>query len=255
MLFNIKDLTWDKEILEILNISESLLPEVKSNSEVYGKTIDYHFYGGEVTISGLAGDQQAALFGQLAFDKGMIKNTYGTGSFIIMNTGETMELSKNNLLTTIGFGINGKVPYWNPDARGTIFGLTRATTKEDLVKATLQSITYQVRDIIDTMKIDAKVEIPLLKVDGGAANNDYLLEFQANILGVKVARAENLETTALGAAFLAGLATGYWESLDELKNLNTAGKLFVPTMEKEEREKLYKGWKRAVRATQIFAEE
>ena len=310
MLFNIKDLTWDKEILKILNIPESLLPEVKSNSEVYGKTIDYHFYGGEVTISGLAGDQQAALFGQLAFDKGMIKNTYGTGSFIIMNTGETMELSKNNLLTTIGFGINGKVyyalegsifiagsavqwlrdglhlikkssetqelaynsknnnevylvpaftglgaPYWNPDARGTIFGLTRATTKEDLVKATLQSIAYQVRDIIDTMKIDAKVEIPLLKVDGGAANNDYLLEFQANILGVKVARAENLETTALGAAFLAGLATGYWESLDELKNLNTAGKLFVPTMEKAEREKLYKGWKRAVKATQIFAEE
>ena len=310
MLFNIKDLTWDKEILEILNIPESLLPEVKSNSEVYGKTIDYHFYGGKVTISGLAGDQQAALFGQLAFDKGMIKNTYGTGSFIIMNTGETMELSKNNLLTTIGFGINGKVyyalegsifiagsavqwlrdglrlikkssetqalaynsknnnevylvpaftglgaPYWNPDARGTIFGLTRATTKEDLVKATLQSIAYQVRDIIDTMKIDAKVEIPLLKVDGGAANNNYLLEFQANILGVKVARAENLETTALGAAFLAGLATGYWESLDELKNLNTAGKLFVPTMENEEREKLYKCWKRAVRATQIFAEE
>ncbi|WP_314395733.1 glycerol kinase GlpK [uncultured Gemella sp.] len=310
MLFNIKELTWDKEILKILNIPESLLPEVKSNSKVYGKTIDYHFYGGEVTISGLAGDQQAALFGQLAFDKGMIKNTYGTGSFIIMNTGETMELSKNNLLTTIGFGINGKIyyalegsifiagsavqwlrdglrlikksseteslaynsknnnevylvpaftglgaPYWNPDARGTIFGLTRATTKEDIVKATLQSIAYQVRDIIDTMKIDAKVEIPLLKVDGGAANNDYLLEFQANILGVKVARAENLETTALGAAFLAGLATGYWESLDELKNLNTAGKLFVPTMEKAEREKLYKGWKRAVKATQIFVEE
>jgi glycerol kinase len=240
----------------------------------------------------------------------MIKNTYGTGSFIIMNTGENMELSKNNLLTTIGFGINGKVyyalegsifiagsaiqwlrdglrlikksseteslaynsknnnevylvpaftglgaPYWNPNARGTIFGLTRATSKEDLVKATLQSIAYQVRDIIDTMKIDANVEIPLLKVDGGAANNDYLLEFQANILGVKVARAENLETTALGAAFLAGLATGYWKNLDELKNLNTAGKLFVPTMEKDEREKLYKGWKRAVRATQIFAEE
>ena len=310
MLYNIKELKWDDEILEILNIPKAMLPEVRSNSEIYGKTAPFHFYGGEVTISGLAGDQQAALFGQLAFDKGMIKNTYGTGSFIIMNTGETMELSKNNLLTTIGFVINGKVyyalegsifiagsavqwlrdglrlikkssetqalaynsknnnevylvpaftglgaPYWNPDARGTIFGLTRATTKEDLVKATLQSIAYQVRDIIDTMKIDAKVEIPLLKVDGGAANNDYLLEFQANILGVKVARAENLETTALGAAFLAGLATGYWESLDELKNLNTAGKLFVPAMEKEEREKLYKGWKRAVRATQIFAEE
>ena len=310
MLFNIKDLVWDKEILDILNIPEAILPEVKSNSEIYGKTIDYHFYGGEVTISGLAGDQQAALFGQLAFDKGMIKNTYGTGSFIIMNTGETMKLSKNNLLTTIGYGINGKVyyalegsifiagsaiqwlrdglrlikksseteqlafdsknnnevylvpaftglgtPYWNPNARGTIFGLTRGTTKEDLVKATLQSIAYQVRDIIDTMKIDANTEIPLLKVDGGAANNDYLLDFQANILGVKIARAENLETTALGAAFLAGLSVGYWKNLDEVKNLNSAGKLFIPTMTKEEREKLYKGWKRAVRATEFFAKD
>lgn len=310
MLFNIKDLVWDKEILDILNIPEVILPKVKSNSEIYGKTIDYHFYGGEVTISGLAGDQQAALFGQLAFDKGMIKNTYGTGSFIIMNTGENMELSKNNLLTTIGYGINGKVyyalegsifiagsaiqwlrdglrlikksseteqlafdsknnnevylvpaftglgaPYWNPNARGTIFGLTRGTTKEDLVKATLQSIAYQVRDIIDTMKIDANTEIPLLKVDGGAANNDYLLDFQANILGVKIARAENLETTALGAAFLAGLSVGYWKNLDEVKNLNSAGKLFVPTMTKEEREKLYKGWKRAVRATEFFAQD
>ena len=310
MLFNIKDLVWDKEILDILNIPEAILPEVKSNSEIYGKTIDYHFYGGEVTSSGLAGDQQAALFGQLAFDKGMIKNTYGTGSFIIMNTGENMELSKNNLLTTIGYGINGKVyyalegsifiagsaiqwlrdglrlikksseteqlafdsknnnevylvpaftglgaPYWNPNARGTIFGLTRGTTKEDLVKATLQSIAYQVRDIIDTMKIDANTEIPLLKVDGGAANNDYLLDFQANILGVKIARAENLETTALGAAFLAGLSVGYWKNLDEVKNLNSAGKLFVPTMTKEEREKLYKGWKRAVRATEFFAQD
>ena len=310
MLFNIKDLVWDKEILDILNIPEAILPEVKSNSEIYGKTIDYHFYGGEVTISGLAGDQQAALFGQLAFDKGMIKNTYGTGSFIIMNTGENMELSKNNLLTTIGYGINGKVyyalegsifiagsaiqwlrdglrlikksseteqlafdsknnnevylvpaftglgaPYWHPNARGTIFGLTRGTTKEDLVKATLQSIAYQVRDIIDTMKIDANTEIPLLKVDGGAANNDYLLDFQANILGVKIARAENLETTALGAAFLAGLSVGYWKNLDEVKNLNSAGKLFVPTMTKEEREKLYKGWKRAVRATEFFAQD
>lgn len=310
MLFNIKDLVWDQEILDILNIPEAILPEVKSNSEIYGKTIDYHFYGGEVTISGLAGDQQAALFGQLAFDKGMIKNTYGTGSFIIMNTGENIELSKNNLLTTIGYGINGKVyyalegsifiagsaiqwlrdglrlikksseteqlafdsknnnevylvpaftglgaPYWNPNARGTIFGLTRGTTKEDLVKATLQSIAYQVRDIIDTMKIDANTEIPLLKVDGGAANNDYLLDFQANILGVKIARAENLETTALGAAFLAGLSVGYWKNLDEVKNLNSAGKLFVPTMTKEEREKLYKGWKRAVRATEFFAQD
>ena len=310
MLFNIQDLTWDKEVLDLLNIPETMLPEVKSNSEIYGTTTDYHFYGGEVKISGLAGDQQAALFGQLAFDKGMIKNTYGTGSFIIMNIGESMQLSKNNLLTTIGYGINGKIyyalegsifiagsaiqwlrdglrlikksseteelaynssnnndvylvpaftglgaPYWNPEARGTIFGLTRATTKEDLVKATLQSIAYQVRDIIDTMKIDANVEIPLLKVDGGAAHNNYLLQFQSDILGVKIARAENLETTALGAAFFAGLATGYWKNLEEIKNLNSAGKLFVPAMKENEREKLYKGWKRAVRATEFFAKD
>ena len=310
MLFNIQDLTWDKEILDLLNIPEIMLPEVKSNSEIYGITTDYHFYGGEVKISGLAGDQQAALFGQLAFDKGMIKNTYGTGSFIIMNIGESMQLSKNNLLTTIGYGINGKIyyalegsifiagsaiqwlrdglrlikksseteelaynssnnndvylvpaftglgaPYWNPEARGTIFGLTRATTKEDLVKATLQSIAYQVRDIINTMKIDANVEIPLLKVDGGAAHNNYLLQFQSDILGVKIARAENLETTALGAAFFAGLATGYWKNLEEIKNLNAAGKLFVPSMDKNEREKLYKGWKHAVRATEFFAKD
>lgn len=310
MLFNIQDLTWDKEILDLLNIPEIMLPEVKSNSEIYGITTDYHFYGGEVKISGLAGDQQAALFGQLAFDKGMIKNTYDTGSFIIMNIGESMQLSKNNLLTTIGYGINGKIyyalegsifiagsaiqwlrdglrlikksseteelaynssnnnevylvpaftglgaPYWNPEARGTIFGLTRATTKEDLVKATLQSIAYQVRDIIDTMKIDANVEIPLLKVDGGAAHNNYLLQFQSDILGVKIARAENLETTALGAAFFAGLATGYWKNLEEIKNLNSAGKLFVPAMKENEREKLYKGWKHAVRATEFFAKD
>ena len=310
MLFNIQDLTWDKEVLDLLNIPETMLPKVKSNSEIYGITTDYHFYGGEVKISGLAGDQQAALFGQLAFDKGMIKNTYGTGSFIIMNIGESMQLSKNNLLTTIGYGINGKIyyalegsifiagsaiqwlrdglrlikksseteelaynssnnndvylvpaftglgaPYWNPEARGTIFGLTRATTKEDLVKATLQSIAYQVRDIIDTMKIDANVEIPLLKVDGGAAHNNYLLQFQSDILGVKIARAENLETTALGAAFFAGLATGYWKNLEEIKNLNSAGKLFVPAMKENEREKLYKGWKCAVRATEFFAKD
>ena len=309
MLFNIKDLTWDKEILEILNIPESLLPEVKSNSEVYGKTIDYHFYGGEVTISGLAGDQQAALFGQLAFDKGMIKNTYGTGSFIIMNTGEEMQLSENNLLTTIGYGINGKVyyalegsifiagsaiqwlrdglrmidsspeseayalksqnqdeiyvvpaftglgaPYWNQEARGSVFGLTRGTTKEDFIKATLQSIAYQVRDIIDTMQVDAKTPIPVLKVDGGAAKNDYLMQFQADILGIAIARAKNLETTALGAAFLAGLTVGYWKDLEELKSLHGAAQIFEPKMGEARKEDLYKGWKKAVKATQVFAE-
>ena len=310
MLYNIKDLCWDKEILELLNIPEVMLPEVKSNSEIYGKTKEYYFYGSEVTISGMAGDQQAALFGQLAFDKGMVKNTYGTGSFIVMNTGEEMELSKNNLLTTIAYGIDGKVnyalegsifiagsavqwlrdslrliknsketmdlanksqnnnevyivpaftglgaPYWDSKARGAIFGITRGTSKEDLVKATLQSIAYQVRDIIDTMKLDANINIPLLKVDGGAAMNDYLLQFQADILGVDIARSKNLETTALGAAFLAGLAVGYWKDINELKNLNPAGKLFSPAMASDEKEKLYKGWKKAVKATRVFSED
>ncbi len=308
MLYNIKDLSWDDEILSILNIPKAMLPEVKSNSEIYGKTAPFHFYGGEIPISGMAGDQQAALFGQLAFEPGMVKNTYGTGSFIIMNTGEEMQLSENNLLTTIGYGINGKVyyalegsifiagsaiqwlrdglrmietspeseelaklsksddeiyvvpaftglgaPYWDSNARGSVFGLTRGTTKEDFVKATLQSIAYQVRDVIDTMQDESGIDIPQLRVDGGAAMNDLLMQFQADILGIDIARAKNLETTALGAAFLAGLAVGYWEDLDSLKELNATGKLFKSSMNESRKEKLYKGWKKAVKATQLFA--
>lgn len=241
MLYNIKELKWDDEILELLNIPKAMLPEVKSNSEVYGKTTPFHFYGGEVPISGMAGDQQAALFGQLAFEPGMVKNTYGTGSFIIMNTGEEMQLSQNNLLTTIGYGINGKVhyalegsifiagsaiqwlrdglrmietsseseglaqsstsddevyvvpaftglgaPYWDSNARGSVFGLTRGTSKEDFVKATLQSIAYQVRDVIDTMQVDSGIDIQQLRVDGGAAMNNLLMQFQADILGIDI---------------------------------------------------------------------
>ena len=309
MLYNIKELKWDDEILDILNIPKAMLPEVRSNSEIYGKTAPFHFYGGQVPIAGMAGDQQAALFGQLAFEPGMVKNTYGTGSFIIMNTGEEMQLSENNLLTTIGYGINGKVyyalegsifiagsaiqwlrdglrmidhspeseayalksqnddeiyvvpaftglgaPYWNQEARGSVFGLTRGTTKEDFIKATLQSIAYQVRDIIDTMQVDAKTPIPVLKVDGGAAKNDYLMQFQADILGIAIARAKNLETTALGAAFLAGLTVGYWKDLEELKSLNGAAQIFEPKMDEARKEDLYKGWKKAVKATQVFAE-
>lgn len=309
MLFNINDLQWDEEILEILNIPTTMLPEVKSNSEVYGTTASFHFYGGEVPISGMAGDQQAALFGQLAFEKGMVKNTYGTGSFIIMNTGEEALISKNNLLTTIGYSINGKVnyalegsifvagsaiqwlrdglkmiesspeserlaekstnndevyivpaftglgaPYWNSDARGSVFGLTRGTTREDFVKATLQSIAYQVRDIIETMQSDSGIEIPVLKVDGGAAMNDFLLQFQADILGIEIARATNLETTALGAALLAGLAVGFWRDMDELRSLNATSQLFKPEMNNARKEQLYRGWKKAVAATQLFAE-
>lgn len=310
MLYNIKELKWDDEILELLNIPKAMLPEVKSNSEVYGKTTPFHFYGGEVPISGMAGDQQAALFGQLAFEPGMVKNTYGTGSFIIMNTGEEMQLSQNNLLTTIGYGINGKVhyalegsifiagsaiqwlrdglrmietsseseglaqsstsddevyvvpaftglgaPYWDSNARGSVFGLTRGTSKEDFVKATLQSIAYQVRDVIDTMQVDSGINIQQLRVDGGAAMNNLLMQFQADILGIDIARAKNLETTALGAAFLAGLSVGYWESMDELKELNATGQLFQATMNESRKEKLYKGWRKAVKATQVFAQE
>ncbi|HJF17082.1 MAG TPA: glycerol kinase GlpK [Globicatella sulfidifaciens] len=309
MLFNINDLQWDEEILEILNIPTTMLPEVKSNSEIYGTTASFHFYGGEVPISGMAGDQQAALFGQLAFEKGMVKNTYGTGSFIIMNTGEEALISKNNLLTTIGYSINGKVnyalegsifvagsaiqwlrdglkmiesspeserlaekstnndevyivpaftglgaPYWNSDARGSVFGLTRGTTREDFVKATLQSIAYQVRDIIETMQSDSGIEIPVLKVDGGAAMNGFLLQFQADILGIEIARATNLETTALGAALLAGLAVGFWRDMDEIRSLNATSQLFKPEMNNARKEQLYRGWQKAVAATQLFAE-
>ncbi len=307
MLFNIHDLDWDQEILDLLNIPRVMLPKVVSNSEVYGLTKNYHFYGSEVPIAGMAGDQQAALFGQMAFEPGMVKNTYGTGSFIVMNTGEEPQLSKNNLLTTIGYGINGKVyyalegsifvagsaiqwlrdglkmlqtaaeseavakastghnevyvvpaftglgaPYWDSQARGAVFGLTRGTTREDFVKATLQAVAYQVRDIIDTMKEDTGIDIPVLKVDGGAANNDFLMQFQADILNTAVQRAYNLETTALGAAFLAGLAVGFWKDLEEIKAFQEEGQQFEPIMAEEEREDLYEGWQQAVAATQQF---
>ena len=310
MIYNIKELEWDQEILELLNIPAIMLPEVKSNSEIYGKTAPFHFYGGEVPIGGMAGDQQAALFGQLAFEPGMVKNTYGTGSFIIMNTGEEPQLSKNNLLTTIGYGINGKIyyalegsifvagssvqwlrdglemietsaeseelalnstnndevyvvpaftglgaPYWDSNARGSVFGVTRGTTKNDFVKATVQSIAYQVRDVIDTMQEDTDMKIPVLKVDGGAAMNNYLMQFQSDIIGIEIARAKNLETTALGAAFLAGLAVGFWKDLDEIKKLNEAGETFTPSMNNARKEQLYRGWKKAVHATRTFSEE
>jgi glycerol kinase len=307
MLYNIHDLTWDKEILDLLDIPQAMLPEVKSNSEIYGYTKGYHFYGSNVPISGMAGDQQAALFGQMAFEPGMVKNTYGTGAFIVMNTGEKPQLSANNLLTTIGYGINGKVyyalegsifvagsaiqwlrdglrmietspeseeiaakatggndvyvvpaftglgaPYWDSDARGAVFGLTRGTTKEDFVRATLQAVAYQSRDVLETMKKDSGIDIPLLKVDGGAAKNNLLMQFQADILNTQVQRAANLETTALGAAYLAGLAVGFWKDLDELKAMQKEGEIFTPQMAEDEREELYENWQAAVAATQVF---
>ncbi|MDD9323724.1 glycerol kinase GlpK [Pediococcus acidilactici] len=307
MLYNIHELKWDSEILQLLNIPEAILPEVKPNSMVYGNIKDYHFYGSEVPIAGMAGDQQAALFGQLAFEPGMVKNTYGTGAFTVMNIGEQPQLSDNNLLTTIGYGINGKVyyalegsifvagsaiqwlrdgmqlfkkasdseaaalasqnenevyvvpaftglgaPYWDSDARGAVFGITRGTTKEDFIKATLQSLAYQSRDVLDTMKRDSGIDIPAMRVDGGASNNNYLMQFQADILGIEIHRAHDLETTALGAAFLAGLAVGYWQDLDELKAEYQPGKIFKPQMGEEERRDLYQGWQEAVAATRNF---
>lgn len=308
MLFNIHDLKWDEDILELLNIPKKMLPEVKSNSEIYGYTNSYTFFGGKVPICGIAGDQQAALFGQLALKKGMVKNTYGTGSFIVMNTGEEPTESDNNLLTTIAYGLNGQInyalegsifvsgsaiqwlrdsmkmvktaaesetaaklsksenevyvvpaftglgaPYWDSAARGAVFGVTRGTNRNDFIKATLQSLAYQTRDVVDTMQIDSGIKIPTLRVDGGASNNDYLLQFQADLLGIKIERAQTLETTALGAAFLAGLAVGYWKDLDELKDIFVVGKTFECQMAEKERSRLYQGWKRAVRATQVFA--
>lgn len=308
MLYNIHDLKWDEDILDLLNIPKKILPEVRSNSEIYGYTKSYTFFGGKVPICGIAGDQQAALVGQLALKKGMVKNTYGTGSFIVMNTGDEPTESDNNLLTTIAYGIDGKInyalegsifvsgsaiqwlrdsmkmiktaaesekaarasksenevyvvpaftglgaPYWDSEARGAVFGVTRGTSNNDLIKATLQSLAYQTRDVVDTMQIDSGIQIPTLRVDGGASNNDYLLQFQADILGTKIERSKTLETTSMGAAFLAGLAVGYWKDVDELKDIFVVGKTFESRMGQKEREHLYQGWKRAVKATQVFA--
>ena len=308
MLFNIHDLTWDQEILDLLKIPRAMLPEVKSNSEVYGETDPYQFFGGRVPIAGMAGDQQAALVGQLAVKPGMVKNTYGTGSFIVMNTGKEPIESKNNLLTTIGYKLGDQVnyalegsvfvagsaiqwlrdsvkllnsapeseqaaleskdanevyvvpaftglgaPYWDSEARGAIFGLTRGSSDKDLIKATLQSLAYQTRDVVDTMQKDSGIEIPVLRVDGGASNNNYLLQFQADLLGKKIERAADLETTGLGAAFLAGLAVGYWKDVDSLKEIAKTGAAFEPKMEEGERNRLYAGWQRAVLATRVFA--
>lgn len=308
MLFNIHTLEWDDEILKLLNIPKVMLPEVRSNSEVYGYTTPYTFFGGKVPIAGMAGDQQAALFGQLALKPGMVKNTYGTGSFIVMNTGDKPTNSNNNLLTTIAYGLDGKInyalegsvfvagsaiqwlrdsmkmlktapesedaamksksenevyvvpaftglgaPYWDAEARGAIFGITRGTTNYDLIKATLQSLAYQTRDVVDTMQADSGIEIPALRVDGGASNNNYLMQFQADLLNTKIERAQMLETTGMGVSFLAGLAVGFWQNTAELKQIFRIGQEFKPVMSEKERSKLYHGWKKAVKATEVFA--
>ncbi|MGL5574730.1 MAG: glycerol kinase GlpK [Sarcina sp.] len=310
MLFNINTLEWDEEILEILNIPKSMLPKVKSSSEIYGYTDKNMLAGAEIPISGCAGDQHAALFGQSCFDKGMAKNTYGTGCFMLMNTGIKRVESKNGLLTTIAWGIDGKVeyalegsvfiagaavqwlrdelkmvsdsreselfarsvkssngvyvvpafaglgaPHWDMYARGCVVGLTRGSNKAHIIRATLESIAYQTKDILEAMKEDSGIEIKTLKVDGGACANNFVLEFQADILNIPIIRPKMIETTALGAVLLAGLAVGYYESKDQIANLIEIDKKFIPTMSEEKRNILYRGWLKAVKRSFEWAKE
>ena len=307
MLYNIGELEWDKELCELLSIPMSMLPEVRSSSEIYTKTDPSVFFGAEIPIAGAAGDQQCALFGQACFDKGMAKNTYGTGCFMLLNTGDKMVRSENGLLTTIAWGLNGKVtyalegsvfvagsaiqwlrdglrmikkasdtenytsrvasaegvyvvpafvglgtPYWDSDARGAVFGLTRGTEKEHFIRATVESLAYQSKDVLLTMEKDAGMEIGILRVDGGAVSNDFLMQFQSDLLQANVELSRYQETTALGAAYLAGLATGFWESLEEVESLWVKEKTYSPTMALEERDRLYTGWNKAVEATRVF---
>ena len=310
MLYNIKELTWDDEILEKLNIPKSMLPEVKNSSEVYGYTDEKTYGGARIPIAGIAGDQQAALFGQACFYPGMVKNTYGTGCFVLMNTGEKIIESKHGLLTTIAWGLNGQIsyalegsvfvagaaiqwlrdelklvydspqseyyankiedtggiyvvpaftglgaPYWDMYARGGIFGLTRGTKREHLVRATLESLAYQSKDVIEAMKQDAGMELPNLRVDGGACANNFLMQFQADMLNTEIHRPKVVETTALGAAYLAGLAVGYWKDIDEIYTDMVIERKFKPEMSDEKRDKNYKYWKKAVERTMGWEED
>ncbi|MCM3663668.1 glycerol kinase GlpK [Mesobacillus subterraneus] len=307
LMFNIHDLKWDGELLEILGVPASMLPEVKPSSEVYANTVPHHFFGKEVPIAGAAGDQQAALFGQACFQEGMAKNTYGTGCFMLMNTGEKAVKSENGLLTTVAWGLNGKIeyalegsifvagsaiqwlrdglrmlkdakdseqyadrvestdgvyvvpafvglgtPYWDSDVRGAVFGLTRGTSKEHFIRATLESLAYQTKDVLSAMEADSGIELKTLRVDGGAVKNNFLMNFQSDILNVPVERPVINETTALGAAYLAGLAVGFWESQDEIAAQWAIDQSFEPKMPDEQRLTLYDGWKKAVNAAMAF---
>lgn len=307
LLFNIHELKWDEELMKILGVPASMLPEVKASSEVYAKTVDFHFFGQEVPIAGAAGDQQAALFGQACYEKGMAKNTYGTGCFMLMNTGDKAIQSDNGLLTTIAWGLDGKVtyalegsifvagsaiqwlrdglrmfkdasqseeyatrvessegvyvvpafvglgtPYWDSDVRGAMFGLTRGTSKEHLIRATLESLAYQTKDVLTAMEQDSGISLKALRVDGGAVKNNFLMQFQSDILRVGVERPVVNETTALGAAYLAGLAVGFWKDQEEIASQWQKDNTFNPEMMKENQEKLYEGWKKAVHATMAF---
>jgi glycerol kinase len=307
MLYNIRDLQWDGHILQELGIPASMLPEVRPSSEIYGYTT--RGGGAHIPIAGIAGDQQAALFGQLCFEKGMAKNTYGTGCFLLMNTGETPVKSDNGLLTTIAVGPTGNVnyalegsvfmggatiqwlrdelrliddatdtgyfagkvkdsngvylvpafvglgaPYWDPYARGAIVGLTRGANRNHIIRAALESIAYQSRDVLDAMQKDSGIRLANLKVDGGAVANDFLMQFQSDIMGTTVVRPKLIETTALGAAFLAGLAAGFWKSTAELSDKFSIDREFEPTLPAEQREQLYAGWQKAVTRSQHWVD-
>jgi glycerol kinase len=307
LLYNIFDLKWDEELCHILSIPMSMLPKVKSSSEVYGKTIPYHFFGESKPISGIAGDQQAALFGQACFEKGAVKNTYGTGCFMLMNTGNQPVVSEHGLLTTIAWGIEGKItyalegsvfvagssvqwlrdgiklissasetealanalpsnegvyivpafvglgtPYWDSDVRGAMFGLTRGTTKEHITRAVLESICYQSMDVLRAMEKDTGIPIKQFKVDGGATINTFLMQFQSDIMNLNVERPVIMETTALGAAYLAGLSTGFWTSIDDIRSSWKLERAFKPNMSEKLRLQYIKGWHTAVSATRAF---
>lgn len=310
MIFNIQTLDWDDKLLDALDIPRNMLPEVKPSSEIYGTTDEATFGGALIPIAGIAGDQQAALFGQTCFDKGDIKNTYGTGCFMLMNTGQQLIHSKEGLLTTIAWGMDDKItyalegsifiggasiqwlrdemrlihdaddseyfankvedtngvyvvpafaglgaPYWDMYARGAIVGLTRGVNKNHIIRATLESIAYQSRDVMEAMESDAKIPINHIRVDGGAVKNGFLMQFQADIVGKQVIRPKMAETTALGAAYLAGLAVGFWSSIEDIKENRTSYKTFDANMPEDEKEKRYKKWKKAVTRAMAWEEE
>jgi len=307
MLYNIQTLEWDEELLQIFGVPKSMLPEVKQSSEVYGET-DTTIFATKIPIAGIAGDQQAALFGQMCIDKAMVKNTYGTGCFMLMNIGDKFIGSKNNLLTTIAWKINGKIqyafegsifiggavvqwlrdglgiiktsaevellaldvndtggvyfvpafaglgaPYWDPDARGTIVGLTRGSTASHIARAAIEAIAYQTVDVLKAMEADAGMKIKELRVDGGATGNNLLMQFQSDLLNCKVIRPKIVETTALGAAYLAGLAVGYWKNVEEIQQQWQSERNFNPIANPEELQKAMAGWKRAVYAAQAWS--
>lgn len=304
MLFNIKTLNWDKKLLDFFDIPSTILPKVVNSSEIYGET-DESFFGAPIKISGIAGDQQSALFGQTCFNSGEAKNTYGTGCFMLMNTGNKIISSKNGLLTTIAWGLNDKVtyalegsvfiagalikwlrdnvkiidnvndteniafsvsnnndvyfvpaftglgaPYWNMEAKGAIVGLKQSDKKEHIIRAALESLAYQTKDIFTAMEKDSKIILKSLNVDGGASVNNFLMQFQSDILNININRTINAESTAMGAAFLAGLAVGFW-NLNEIKEINKIDKIFTPEINDYKRKKLYKGWKNAVKMVNI----